>query len=251
MSGWNLRIPRTSQSRYRTAVIGYRHIGGEARLAGSATERDRAVVTGVVFDSLAGRPLVGAVVALGERTADTTDDQGRYRIETPGEGEYPLTAHHPWLAIVGYAPWRDTVRMARSVEARRDIAVPSESCFHDAVCSPGGANADRGLLSLMVVDSVSGRPMEHLRVSITVAGTALPRPARAFGGARLHSKLQFRANEATVEIPALTSPGAFYVCGVDRSAAVRVAVSGGGRAAQQWEVEGGRSRVHPTVVRVQ
>ncbi len=252
VSEWNLRIPRTSQSRFRTAVVGYRDIGGEASLAGSAIEQHRAIVTGVVFDSLVGRPLVGAVVTLGERIVDTTDDQGRYRLVTSGEGEYPLTASHPWLAIIGYAPWRDSVRMVRATESRRDVTIPSEGSFHDTLCPRDGSSSNRGLLSLLIVDSLSNQPIGHVRVRVMVAGKVLPRPARAFDHrVRLQSRLQFRNEETVVEIPALSSPGAFYICGVDRSASVRVVVSGSNRVSQQWDVEDMRSRVHPVVVRVQ
>ena len=102
-------------------VEAFRYVGGEVLTVTDLTgvlvyETPLAEVVGVVVDSSAGHeaPLAGATVRVaGTWFADTTDQQGVFRLRVPLDGEYDVTFSHPRGDSLGYEPQPRSVRFAR------------------------------------------------------------------------------------------------------------------------------------------
>ncbi|MEZ4589355.1 MAG: carboxypeptidase regulatory-like domain-containing protein [Gemmatimonadales bacterium] len=202
VSDWTIRVPVVATLTGRDfagqpirsdTLLGMQETGGRAELAGPAGASDtRSVVTGVVWDSVAGGPLEGAVVALGGAYADTTGADGRYRIETPTRGNFVIRATHPRITALAFGPVTGAARLDRGRIATADLAIPPLDRFAGPLCD--GVTIDssqRGILVGVLRDQ---------------AGTAMP------GGS---VDLRWTAERSqTITVTADTA-GAFRVCGLD------------------------------------
>jgi hypothetical protein len=106
-------------------------------------------VEGVVFDSLDGRPLVGALVQIvasppgQEAYSVTSDSLGRFRIENVRAGQYISGFLHPLLDSVGIMPPYLAVVVADNAIAHESLAIPSAARLSRAICaSARGARGD-------------------------------------------------------------------------------------------------------------
>jgi hypothetical protein len=125
-------------------------------------------IAGTVFDSVAGKPLAGAVVTAADvqnpaataRTT-TTDAVGHYVIAGVNAATYIVGFLHPVLDSLGLEPV--TTRVAVSTSAAVvDLAVPSGRTVHDAICKvPSDAT---GALIGHLRDATSGLPVDSGRV---------------------------------------------------------------------------------------
>lgn len=128
-----------------------------------STARDRgSVVSGIVFDSLAGRPLADALVQLVRRDdpataalAATTDTAGGYTIRGVAPGRYLIGFYHTLLdALRLEAPVR-MLEIDGSVVVA-NLAIPSGKVVKGALC-PAVADPDStGLVIGTVRDAESG-----------------------------------------------------------------------------------------------
>src|SRR5687768_7066175 len=100
-----------------------------------------ATVSGVVYDSLALRPLAGAVVQLvdvgnpaaGVRTA-TADEAGSFSFSDVADGGYLLGFLHPLLDSLGVEPALREVVVAGRRSVIADVSVPSPRQLLAAIC---------------------------------------------------------------------------------------------------------------------
>jgi hypothetical protein len=106
-------------------------------------------VEGIVFDSLDGRPLAGALVQIvasppgQEAYSVTSDSLGRFRIENVRAGQYISGFLHPLLDSVGITPPYLAVVVADNAIAHESLAIPSAARLSRAICAPAqGARAD-------------------------------------------------------------------------------------------------------------
>lgn len=114
-------------------------------------------VSGIVRDSIARTPLVGAMVELvaadsPSRFARTamTDAQGRYMLKDVPDGHHMLGFFHPLLDSIGVdAPLRE-VFVAESRPVYVDLAIPSARRIRTAICGHQ-AWADSGAVIVGVV----------------------------------------------------------------------------------------------------
>lgn len=163
----------------------------------------RSVVVGVVFDSIAGKPLVGAVVQVAipgspsaPRTA-TTDTLGRYRIVDLSAGRVIVGFYHDELTELGLdAPMR-SVELTADRETTVHLAIPSSATIRELRCGVSQPYA-RGMLVGSVRDA---------QTRSAVAGAKLAVHWRAFALDSGDYRVVTERRPATIE-----ADGAFLVC---------------------------------------
>lgn len=128
-------------------------------------------VAGVVFDSLEGRPLAGALVQLVASPPEhqsysvTADSLGRFRFEGVREGSYIAGFLHPLLDSLGLTASYRAVAVSERETAQLSLAIPTAASLTRAICAPvEGAGADSaagvtGTLVGRVRDATSGAPV--------------------------------------------------------------------------------------------
>lgn len=118
-------------------------------------------VSGVVFDSLERRPLVGAAVQLVgtdsnpdfSRTA-VSDSMGRFVLTDVPVGRFTLGFFHDMLDSLGLEPPLQEVVMRRVTALRVDLALPSPSRLRAAICGSTAAAQPASDSSAMIVGFV-------------------------------------------------------------------------------------------------
>lgn len=138
---WGIRSPivQLVQSNLRGQQIrneeqtGYYVEGAEVllildRLGNVVDETPRAVLAGMVWDSITEAPLPDAVVYLVDTPyADTTDTTGRFRLTGLPEGVYSVSWSHAITEGRGYEPDPRDVTLRRGEVAEEDFALTREA----------------------------------------------------------------------------------------------------------------------------
>ena len=241
---WEIRMPVVGSRRLLAgqadSLRGYREAGGSAiptSLAGGAGARKTAV-TGIVFDSLQGRPLAGAIVSMEEGTrADTTDEAGRFLIESPGTGDYLLTVDHLSLRLRGLDPIRAGARLVRGTIDTADVAVEGAAATLRRLCRVERLDPRLALLLIAGVDSGTNRllPTATIRVQSSRPFLIGQSPGVARGGlARMRVTAGARGTEwETVQVDGWGA----VACGIpkDTPLEVQVLLPGGARLSRHLE----------------
>lgn len=101
----------------------------------------RAEVHGAVYDSIAGRPLVGALVQLVAADSGSTygrtavsDSLGAFRFADAPSGRFTLGFYHAVLDSLGLEPLLRTITVADGGSVRADLATPSAARLRMAIC---------------------------------------------------------------------------------------------------------------------
>ncbi|HEY3287414.1 MAG TPA: carboxypeptidase regulatory-like domain-containing protein [Gemmatimonadaceae bacterium] len=164
----------------------------------------RGAVYGVVYDSVAARPLAGAAVQLAAAGATQaphstqTDSAGRYRIIGLAPGQYTLGFYHDALTALGLdAPTRG-IALDADAEVMADLAVPSSRTIRTLRCGDEDAESSSGMLVGYARDA---------RQQHAVAGTAVRLSWKAF--ALDSGSYRTVTERATASIE---DDGAFLVC---------------------------------------
>jgi hypothetical protein len=128
-----------------------------------------ATISGVVHDSIARRPLAGAIVQLvaGDtrfsRTAES-DSLGRFTLSDVPDGRYMLGFLHPMLDSLGVeAPLRE-VSVAGHRPVRAELGVPSPARLRAAICGTNSADSS-ALVVGSVRDASDGSPAAGVSVT--------------------------------------------------------------------------------------
>lgn len=213
VSDWHIRMPRVGvraglEAVGGTEVAGYVDVGGRVRqlttLAGEAESAEgTAIISGTVFDSIAGGPLHGARVAvLGTRFAAVTDADGRFELAGLPAGSHRIGFFHETLTLWG-APTRT---VATEVEdggrAETALAVPRFRTLAGEMC-PGITDAQT-VLTGHLVDG-DGEGVEGARLDVHWEVTEGRTGARTFDA-----------------FATTGSGGRFRVCGVPAEARLEV-----------------------------
>lgn len=195
VSDWVIRMPILVERRGNTAfagsdpVVGFRETGGTAQLLDLAPT-NRALVTGVVFDSILGAPLPGVEVSLGGSAyRATTDSAGVYQIETTTQGSFLVTTSHPRFASLGIEP-KGAASLTRGRTATANITTPSAATLLRSCAATTIDSTSKTMLTGVVRDS---------------AGAGVP-------GTRLD--LSWGANAARRLIVRTDGEGRYRVCGL-------------------------------------
>ncbi len=116
-------------------------------------------VRGIAFDSLRGRPLSDAFVAVvGGGWTTTSDARGRFEFERVPPGTYLLTLQHATLDTLGFPGLSSRVRVTDGREDIR-ISTPSFPTLWKTVCGNGPAPPDSGIVYGTVRHAMSGAPV--------------------------------------------------------------------------------------------
>src|SRR5262245_61861201 len=110
-----------------------RMIGAQAETRPSAG----ATITGVVRDSIARRPLSGAIVQLVAGTdvrSATSDSLGRFTIRDIPTGRHTIGFFHPTLDSLGLDAPQHEVVVGSNAAMRVDLAIPSGERIRATVC---------------------------------------------------------------------------------------------------------------------
>lgn len=141
-------------------------ISGAVVLALPAHAQRVVTVRGVAFDSLRGAPIADALVAvLGMDTAVTTDERGRFSIDSVPLGTRTFILQHPALDSIGF---RGFSRRYAVTENGQDVrlALPSFTTLWTAVCG-GRPPADSGFIYGTIRHVASRSPVPRARVEVS------------------------------------------------------------------------------------
>ncbi len=244
---WNILTPflerRVRINRTDYVIAWYQDVGGTARPEGGSPPP--VVVTGQVFDSLAGRPLAGAAISFGGTTVVVSDSTGAFRVELMREGDYVVTVSHPELTVVGLEPMRDSVRV-RAPGVRLDLTSPSAEAQLALLCPRDVRRPGLGALSAVGFEGAAEQDV-HVQVEVP-RSAARPQKALGFeGGNTVTSRVLHREDVTAVQVT--TRPGRpFYICGIDRNVPLQVIDSVPGLPLRVRDVGPGRARVHPMLL---
>jgi hypothetical protein len=129
-----------------------------------------ATVSGIVRDSIARGPLIGAMVQIVAaddpakfgRTV-VTDSSGAFNISDVPDGRYMLGFYHAMLDSLGLEPTVREVSVSGGRAVRADLAIPSPARLRATIC--GAAARDSGGILLGVVrDAHDGTPRGDVSV---------------------------------------------------------------------------------------
>lgn len=186
--------------------------GGRASRAQDAAGATTTRVSGVVFDSLSMRPLVGAVVQLVSTTAVNrartvqTGATGSYVFDSLEQGSYLLAFYHAVVDSMGLSLPLARIDIRVPGDVRVPLAVPSAATIVARVCGPSAARDSTGVLMGYVRSALGG----------TVAG-----PAQV---TVQWSEITVSAKSVQRTTPSLQvttgDEGAFAICGVPTSGPV-------------------------------
>ncbi len=128
-------------------------------------------VHGIVFDSVGGRPLVGAVVQIvaagssaAPRTA-TTDSAGHYHVDGLPAGQYLVGFYHDALTALGLEAAIRSVEVTAAFEARVDLAIPASDAIRTLRCGESSPFAP-GMLVGFVRDAATRGALADARVTV-------------------------------------------------------------------------------------
>jgi hypothetical protein len=123
-------------------------------------------VEGIAFDSLHGKPLAGAFIAIaGGDWTTTSDANGRFYFERVPPGPHALIVHHALLDTLGLAGLSVRV-VVRDDRAPLRVAVPSFATMWRNVCGDRPAPADSGFVYGVVRDAMSNRVVDSADISV-------------------------------------------------------------------------------------
>ncbi len=191
-------------------------------------------ISGFVRDSLAGKPLAGAVIQMvpsatpwaAGRTA-TSDSIGRYSIDSVAPGQYLFGFQHPRLDSLGLDAVSKTLQVDKAIRfLRADLALPSGRTFVTMLC---GARSDSsGAVIGRVFNADDGAPVTGGSVVVHFAQMRIDA-----GGVR---KVPMQV------VAPFGADGRFVACGIPTDAAILAQARAGtgdatGKSGMSGEIE--------------
>ena len=151
-------------------------------LSTTAAAQSRTILAGVVFDSVAGRPLVGAMVqftgasgpVVGRRASAVTDSAGRYAVTDLAPGRYVAGFFHDALDTLGLVGAPRAVDVGDSATTL-DLGTPSPRTIIATICGAGSVTDSLGLLIGHVYASGTTSPLPNATVTVEWGETIIER----------------------------------------------------------------------------
>lgn len=132
----------------------------------AAQDEATSALAGMVFDSTAMTPLVGARVAvMGTSAIGTTDEGGRFLLRDVPVGEYWVSFFHPRLQELGVSAPPRQVDLTAGITANAILAVPSEETLLMGWCLAEQPTPGSAAIAGFVTDSITGVPMPRAVVT--------------------------------------------------------------------------------------
>lgn len=173
-------------------------------------------VHGIAFDSLRDAPLRDAFVVIdGTDRNATTDEHGRFTIDSVKPGTYVFVLQHPVFDSLGLS---GITRKVAVIENGDDVtlAVPSfETLWKGATCR-GAAPADSGIVHGLVRDARTGDPVAGATIELSWIDLMVDK------------KRHVQQRRLTLET-STDAMGSYDVCGVPLTAQLRVQATRGSR----------------------
>ena len=203
---WYIRLPRVSQVRsaeagapasVRDTLVGFQEVGGTSRPAGtkatssiagapgsiaaadsaaanssqpdsSSAGAPRSLITGVVYDSTAGRGLKDVVVYTGGgRFRTTTDAAGRYELATDVGLTDTLVFDHPRLRLFRVADQMRPVSLPSGAHGESNLVMPSYKTLRAKFCGQNETGTEAQGLAAGYVRDAAGNPVPNAHVWAT------------------------------------------------------------------------------------
>jgi hypothetical protein len=187
-------------------------------------------VSGVVYDSIARKPLAGALVQVvaveGARyfsNSTVSDSLGRFSLSSVPVGRFMLGFLHPILDSLGLEPLLREIVVEAGRSVRSDLAVPSPARMRAAVCGAPADSAQGGAV-MGVVRSARDREV--------VAGASVTVEWLEFSLGREGMKGQVATRTETVR-----DNGWFTLCNVPSPGTLVVSVSKGAESTDRVEID--------------
>jgi hypothetical protein len=191
-------------------------------------------VRGLVFDSVRGRPLGGALVMIDGKST-TTDERGRFHFDSVAEGTQTISVQHAVLDTLGLFGISRRTTINASPRAIT-VGIPSfETLWHNG-CGPSNPPADSGIIYGLVRDVSTQRPVSGAKLELTWSELAL-RETQTEGVNRVVER-RFIADTKSV------ADGTYAFCGVAPDVTVRVRAITDSAASGAIEIPTAGLRVH-------
>ncbi|HET7188246.1 MAG TPA: carboxypeptidase regulatory-like domain-containing protein [Gemmatimonadaceae bacterium] len=199
-------------------------------LAGASVtqaQRGTARLEGTVTDSLHGKPLVGATVLVTRNTEPaawfnaTTDERGRYRLDTLLAGRYSAALWHPILDSLELTLPSRAIEIQDGQHATLDLALPSGATLRAGACAGVDLPPGTGALGGRVTDADSDRPLGGAMVAVRWSDLTVDR-----------ATLQVSSGERTAGAP-VNGDGLYRICGLPTDSWLAVQVQQEGKAGSE------------------
>ncbi|HEU6451077.1 MAG TPA: carboxypeptidase regulatory-like domain-containing protein [Gemmatimonadaceae bacterium] len=201
---------------------------------GSAT---LGTVAGTVYDSLSGRPLVGAMVRLaasdlrGGVLGATTDSAGNFLVGGVQPGEYLVGFTHPFLDSLGLDVPPLKLRVDGST-TQLSLAIPTQRAVRSQICPVAQPTDSSGLMLGFLRDADSGAHLDSGSVVLEWTEVTVSADGKEIHAARRSASAQ------------ATGAGWYAICGVPTAGPVAAHATIAGRSSGVIDV-----RVPPGGVR--
>lgn len=205
-----------------------------AQLAPGARATSVASVSGTVLDSLARRPLAGAIVQIAladgavqlTRTANA-DTLGRFTIDSLPLGRYLLGFFHPMLDSLGIEPPLRALTLTGNGALQADLAIPSAESFRNTICGKKSASAANAEAGALIVGMVRIASDQSPAADATVAVEWLEFSFGAGGVARRVPKMVVKT----------AANGWYALCNVPGTGAITLSAARGADSTDRLELE--------------
>ena len=184
-------------------------------LAQPATSQTTGAITGVVYDSMARKPLPGALVQVvaveGARyfsNSTTSDSLGRYRLSNVPNGRFMLGFLHPLLDSLGLEPVLHEVVVDGDRVVRSDLAIPSPARMRAAICGAPDDSSRGGAVMGVVRDARDRAPLGRATISVEWLELSLGREGLS---GRIASRSETSHDNGWFSVCNVPSPGTVVV----------------------------------------
>jgi hypothetical protein len=182
-SRWFLRFPQFARSvapvdahtRIPSVVVRptmhrLQEEGGMVFTAGLKLFVRPAAAVGTVVDS-AGRPFPGVTIRLGGTPFSTqSGESGAFLLDSLPAGRFTIIAEHPTYAALGRFVAEEGAELREEERTRINFRAPNTNDLVERLCEGKLPKDDNGTLRVVVLDSVTARPLPSLRVWLRWAG---------------------------------------------------------------------------------
>lgn len=200
---------------------------GATDVSGQATA---GAISGVVYDSIARRPLPGALVQVvaieGARhfsNSTVTDSLGRYRLSNVPGGRFMLGFLHPLLDSLGIEPLLHEVVVEPNRAVRSDLAVPSPARMRAAICGAPDDSSRGGAIIGVVRDARDRAPVARVAVTTEWIELSLGREGMTSRIAR--------------QVDSTRDNGWFAVCNVPSPGTLVISAARGAESTDRVEID--------------